>query len=267
MRYKKAVFGIFLALVAATVLFFQMKRDAGRIPSDLRDAPGSGAAAGQLGLGNSASEDMPLPAEIPERPDSSDNKSKNSSDDNGVSAPFIWAQLKMAPFKGQTPQDTKQKVHEFFHGIGMKISSYQDNESVRAVEFIPEETPSSGMFGKVETVIADRRIDKKLNALPNVYSATRFKTSQYKYWLVVFKEEMYEDQVDNLFSNIGGKFRLKDYRNRNMKGVWVDLEAAGSVFDLKKTARSLAPAHPDKIYEADVRVEVTTMRMSMGMQP
>lgn len=257
---KTAVAALLLAL-PAVLLIGRAGKDAARVPADLRDAPNSGGAAEQLGLGDSA--DLPLPVPAAEYAGPAANKNKKfSGGDAGESAPFIFAELKMAPFKGRTTGETKQRVHDFSQGLGLKISMYQDNEALKAVEFIPDEAAAAGMFGKLEALARDRRIEKKLRALPGVSSATRLKTSQHEYWSVIFTEPLYEDQVKALFGNIGENFRLKDYRNPGMKGVWIDLDISG-LADPQNAARRLAEAHPDKIYNARVRVRQATMRMTV----
>jgi hypothetical protein len=188
-----------------------------------------------------------------------------TSAQGGVSAPFMFVELRMAPFQGADAAQTRQRAEAFLAAANYKILSYQDNEAVHVAEVTLPPEPE-GLLAKIHHGFEKMKVIRALRALPNVSKVEEFE------WggggvEVFFEPFIYRPQAEGLLAVLPAGAKISFDLDRldpasSMKGLWVDLDMSG-VKDPRAAAREFARRYPGEVASADIQVKQELMRVKM----
>ncbi len=173
-------------------------------------------------------------------------------------APFLMTELRMEAFKGSDSLKTRAKVETFVGSLGLTMTSYQDNEVARAID-VKAKDKDTGITAKARRYWLMRKVRAALKENPLVESARELGDGL----SAVFKRPLYEEEIDTLSKSLPEGVAVSYYRNRAMKGIWINLAPLGDV-PPKEQARALAAAHPNEISSCKAMIEIKMMEIRTG---
>ena len=176
--------------------------------------------------------------------------------EDGVSAPFMSVELKMAPFQGADEAQTRKRAEAFLAATGYKTLSYQDNEAIRAVDVYLTPAPD-GALAKIQHRFERMKTLRALRAQPNV---SEVRDDEGERATIYLKPYIYRPQAEGLRAVLPSGAKISYYLNPAMKGLWVDLDVTG-LKDARSAAGEFARRYPDQVASADIKVRVEVMRV------
>ena len=248
MKSKIAV--LLSVILAAAVYFIAGPGTAKDKPNDLRDAVASDFNTAIPVLSKDDAQ-IPIPA-APQRLE----KSKTESGQEGVSKPFIMAELISAKLAGGTPQETRSNVEAFFGKLGLKIIFYQDNDAYNSAQL--DFRQAAGAIDAVKLAYVksqNLRTIKQLAEVKEIYPVT-------SYYRAIFSMDLYSPRIREIFSEFPDLTVTLPPKNQAMAGsVWTHLATDG-MDNPKAVAASLKKQFPDTVSSAQVMVSVEVARFS-----
>ncbi|MFA6028420.1 MAG: hypothetical protein WC969_01065 [Elusimicrobiota bacterium] len=179
-----------------------------------------------------------------------------SAAQDSVPVPFMFVELRMAPFQGADAAQTRTRAETFLASTGYKVLSYQDNEAVRAVEVVLPPAPEDAL-ARIKNGFGKMRLLRALRAQPAVSEVAEYEGGRLG---VHFDPFVYRAQAEGLRSVLPDGAKLSFHVNPAMSGLWVHLDVSG-VRDPEAAAREFARSHPDEVVASDIRVMVETLRI------
>lgn len=176
-----------------------------------------------------------------------------------VSKPFVFVELRMAPFQGADAAATRRRAEAFLAGTGLKVIGYQDNEAVGSVGVRLPEEPVGG-FPRIRWAIARMKLLHALRGTPKVSEVVEYANTDELG--VRFSPAPYRPEASRLLSIVPSGTTITYHLNPNMHGLWVRLDAT-ALADPRAAAQALAARYPAEIEKAEVMVEVEVMRVEM----
>ncbi|MFA6434636.1 MAG: hypothetical protein WCW52_08070 [Elusimicrobiales bacterium] len=199
-------------------------------------------------------ESISIPA-APEKP----GQTEAEKYQEGVSRPFINAELISAAVAGTTPQETRANVEAFFGKLGLKILFYQDNDAHGTVRL--DFRKPAGMIDATKLAYVrsrDLREIKRLAEVKEVHTTYSDRPS----YSVFFSKDLYAPRVREIFSAFPDLAITLRPENTAMTGsIWTHLSTE-NMNDPKAAAAKLKKQFPGTISSAEVMVSVTVGEFS-----
>ncbi len=175
--------------------------------------------------------------------------------DGAAPVAFLMTELRLAPFKGRDPLETRANAERFVAGLGLRMKGYQDNEAVRAMDVVPEPAGRT-LMGRAQRylLLRDARAALAGSALVKEVSenGAGFLTA-------LFARTLYEEEAASVKARLPAGLRASVPRNAALKGLWVQLEAPAGQ-DPKGAAAALAAAHPGEIAACSATADAAVFR-------